>query len=81
MVDLKKMQKEIKKRTNVVRRLTMKDDKKALVLFSGGKDSQSCCVNYIYTNHGMETRKGLFMDKLCKKIEDLDIPIIGIINK
>ena len=29
----------------------------------------------------MEKRKGLFMDKLSKKIEDLNIPIIGINRK
>lgn len=47
----------------------------------GIEQSPSCCVNYIYTNHGMEKRKGLFMDKLSKKIEDLNIPIIGINRK
>ena len=47
----------------------------------GIEQSPSCCVNYIYTNHGMEKRKGLFMDKLSKNIEDLNIPIIGINRK
>ena len=52
-----------------------------VIAILGIEQSPSCCVNYIYTNHGMEKRKGLFMDKLCKKIEDLDIPIIGINRK
>ena len=47
----------------------------------GIEQSPSCCVNYIYTNHGMEKRKGLFMDKLSKNIEDSNIPIIGINRK
>ncbi len=52
-----------------------------VIAILGIEQSPSCCVNYIYTNHGMEKRKGLFMDKLCKKIEDLDIPVIGINRK
>lgn len=47
----------------------------------GIEQSPSCCVNYIYTNHGNECRKGLFMEKLSNKIEDLNIPIIGINRK
>lgn len=47
----------------------------------GIEQSPSCCVNYIYTNKGMEKRKGLFMDKLYEKIKDLKIPIIGINRK
>lgn len=47
----------------------------------GIEQSPSCCVNYIYTNKGMEKRKGLFMNKLYEKIKDLKIPIIGINRK
>ena len=47
----------------------------------GIEQSPSCCVNYIYTNNGMENRKGLFMEKLYSKIKDLDIPVIGINRK
>lgn len=47
----------------------------------GIEQSPSCCVNYIYTNKGMEKRKGLFMDKLYDRVKDLKIPIIGINRK
>ena len=49
----------------------------------GIEQSPSCCVNYIYTNKGMENRKGLFMEKLYQKIEEFEIPMIGInyVNK
>lgn len=52
-----------------------------VVAILGIEQSPTCCVNYIYTNKGMEKRKGLFMDKLFNKISDLDIPIIGINRK
>ena len=52
-----------------------------VVAILGIEQSPSCCVNYIYTNKGMEKRKGLFMQKLYEKIEDLNIPIIGINRK
>ena len=47
----------------------------------GIEQSPSCCVNYIYTNHGNENRKGLFMEKLSKKIEEFNIPMLGINRK
>lgn len=47
----------------------------------GIEQSPSCCVNYIYTNNGMENRKGLFIEKLYQKIQNLNIPIIGINRK
>ncbi|MCI8617217.1 MAG: hypothetical protein HFJ60_03070 [Clostridia bacterium] len=47
----------------------------------GIEQSPSCCVNYIYTNKGMENRKGLFMEKLYQKIEEFEIPMIGINRK
>ena len=47
----------------------------------GIEQSPSCCVNYIYTNKGMEKRMGLFMQKLYENIKDLNIPIIGINRK
>ena len=52
-----------------------------VVAILGIEQSPSCCVNYIYTNKGMEKRKGLFMQKLYEKIEDLNIAIIGINRK
>ena len=52
-----------------------------IVAILGIEQSPSCCVNYIYTNKGMEKRKGLYMDKLYEKIKDLNIPIIGINRK
>jgi len=47
----------------------------------GIEQSPSCCVNYIYTNHGNENRKGLFIEKLYNKICNYNIPIIGINRK
>ncbi|MFI3260168.1 MAG: 2-thiouracil desulfurase family protein [bacterium] len=47
----------------------------------GIEQSPSCCVNYIYTNKGMVNRKGLYMEKLYKKIENKKIPFIGINRK
>lgn len=47
----------------------------------GIEQSPSCCVNYIYTNHGMENRMGIFMEKLYNKIKEYNIPIIGINRK
>ncbi len=47
----------------------------------GIEQSPSCCVNYIYTNKGMEKRMGLFMQKLYENTKDLNIPIIGINRK
>ncbi len=52
-----------------------------VIAILGIEQSPSCCVNYIYTNRGMEKRMGLFMQKLYKGIKDLDIPIIGINRK
>lgn len=52
-----------------------------IIAVLGIEQSPSCCVNYIYTNHGMEKRKGLFLEKLSKKIQDLNIPIIEINRK
>lgn len=52
-----------------------------VIAILGIEQSPSCCVNYIYTNKGMEKRKGLFMDKLYEKIKYLDIPIIGVNRK
>lgn len=47
----------------------------------GIEQSPSCCVNYIYTNHGNENRKGLFIEKLYNKIINYNISIIGINRK
>lgn len=52
-----------------------------VVSILGIENSPSCCVNYIYSNKGMENRMGLFMEKLSSKIMDLKIPIIGINRK
>lgn len=52
-----------------------------VIAILGIEQSPSCCVNYIYTNHGNEKRKGLFIQKLSDKIKDYDIPIIGINRK
>lgn len=52
-----------------------------IIAILGIEQSPSCCVNYIYTNKGMENRKGLFMEKLYEKIEEYNIPIIGINRK
>ncbi len=49
-----------------------------VIAILGIEQSPSCCVNYIYTNHGNENRKGLFMEKLSDKIKTYNIPIIGI---
>lgn len=47
----------------------------------GIEQSPSCCVNYIYTNKGMQNRKGLFMQKLFDEIQEYNIPFIGINRK
>ena len=52
-----------------------------VIAILGIEQSPSCCVNYIYTNHGNEKRKGIFMQKLADKIKDYNIPIIGINRK
>lgn len=52
-----------------------------VIAILGIEQSPSCCVNYIYTNKGMENRKGLYMEKLYDKIKNLEIPIIGINRK
>lgn len=52
-----------------------------IIAVLGIEQSPSCCVNYIYTNKGMQKRKGLFMDKLYEKVKDLDIPFVGINRK
>lgn len=49
-----------------------------VIAIIGIEQSPSCCVNYIYTNHGNEKRMGLFMEKLYSKISNYNIPIIGI---
>lgn len=52
-----------------------------VIAILGIEQSPSCCVEYIYTNKGMEKRKGLFMEKLYQKIKSLNIPIVGINRK
>ncbi len=52
-----------------------------VIAILGIEQSPSCCVNYIYTNKGMENRKGVFIEKLCDKIKKYNIPIIGINRK
>ena len=52
-----------------------------VIAILGIEQSPSCCVNYIYTNHGNENRKGLFINKLANKIQEFNIPIIGINRK
>ncbi len=52
-----------------------------IIAILGIEQSPSCCVNYIYTNHGNENRQGIFMQKLVAKIKDYNIPVIGINRK
>ncbi len=52
-----------------------------VIAILGIEQSPSCCVNYIYTNKGMEKRRGLFMQKLYENTKDLNIPIVGINRK
>ncbi len=52
-----------------------------VIAILGIEQSPSCCVRFIYTNKGMENRKGLFIEKLYEKIEDLEIPLIGVNRK
>ena len=49
-----------------------------VIAILGIEQSPSCCVNYIYTNHGNEKRKGLFIEKLYEKVKDYNIHIVGI---
>lgn len=49
-----------------------------VIAILGIEQSPSCCVNYIYTNHGNENRKGIFIEKLHNKIKEYNIPFIGI---
>lgn len=57
------------------------DSKYNVIAILGIEQSPSCCVNYIYTNHGNENRKGIFMQKLYEKVKSYNIPIIGINRK
>ncbi len=57
------------------------DAKYQVVAILGIEQSPSCCVNYIYSNKGMQNRKGLFMQKLYDNINQYNIPIIGINRK
>lgn len=52
-----------------------------VIAILGIEQSPSCCVNYIYTNKGMENRKGLFMEKLYGELLEYKIPFIGINRK
>lgn len=52
-----------------------------VVAILGIEQSPSCCVDYIYTNKGIEKRMGLFMQKLHENIKGLNIPVIGINRK
>jgi predicted secreted protein len=54
-----------------------------IIAILGIEQSPSCCVNYIYTNNGMENRKGLFIEKIYRKLEEekIKIPFIGINRK
>lgn len=52
-----------------------------VIAILGIEHSPSCCVNYIYTSHENENRRGLFMEKLYDKIKEYDIPFIGINRK
>ncbi len=52
-----------------------------VIAILGIENSPTCCVNYIYTDKGMQNRKGLFMEKLYQRIEKYEIPIIGINRK
>lgn len=57
------------------------DSNYQVIAILGIEQSPSCCVNYIYTNHGNENRMGLFIEKLYNKIREYNIPIIGINRK
>lgn len=54
-----------------------------VVAILGIEHSPSCCINYIYTNNGMEKRKGLFIEKIFNKLqkEEIKIPMIGVNRK
>ena len=54
------------------------DSNYKVIAILGIEQSPSCCVNYIYTNHGNEKRKGIYMEKLYEEIKSYNIPIIGI---
>lgn len=57
------------------------DSNYKVIAILGIEQSPSCCVNYIYTNHGNEKRMGLFIEKLHDKIKEYKIPVIGINRK
>ena len=48
------------------------DSNYEVIAILGIEQSPSCCVNYIYTNHGNEKRKGLYIEKLNNKINRLN---------
>lgn len=52
-----------------------------VIAILGIEQSPSCCVNYIYSNKGMEKRSGLYIEKLKNKLEGYDIPFVGINRK
>ena len=60
--------------------MCIRDSYKVIAIL-GIEQSPSCCVNYIYTNQGMQKRKGIFIQKLYDKIKSYHIPIIGINRK
>lgn len=57
------------------------ENKYQVLAIIGIEQSLSCCINYIYTNKGMQNRMGLFTEKLAKKLQEYNIPFIGINRK
>lgn len=51
-----------------------------VVAVIGIEHSPTCAANYMYTNHGMEKRKGIYISVIRDSLvqECLDIPIIGV---
>lgn len=59
------------------------DNNYEIVAIMGIENSPTCAVSFIYTNKGMENRKGIFMESLFKQLSNnnIDIPFIGINRK
>lgn len=51
-----------------------------VVAVIGIEHSPTCAVNYMYTNHGMEKRKGIYISVIRDRLvqECLNIPIVGV---
>lgn len=61
----------------------MKEQEYEIVCILGIEMSPSCAASYIYSNKGMQKRKGVFLDilyRLCVE-EGIEVPLVGVNRK